>query len=133
MITLRRGAAERSLSRTINDNERGLRLPHHPAYRRDNPRQPLLLECVEEIEVVHTGSHKGGVEEGKPLQVGQHHVVGLGEQGGHHHLTTGGGMVKSELIAQRGLTAAGEARDEVGAAGRQSTPKDHVETRDSRL
>ena len=56
---------------------------------------------------MHPVAHKRGVEEAEAAQVGQHQVVGLGQEGGHQRLTAGGRMVKGELVAQRRLADAG--------------------------
>ena len=69
--------------------------------------EPLLGQGIEEIEIVHPVAHKRRVEEAEAAQVGQHQVVGLGQEGGHQRPTARGRMVKGELVAQRRLADAG--------------------------
>ena len=93
--------------RPIDDEERGAALASHATDGGDDAVETLLRQGIEEIEVVHPVADERGIEEAEAAQVGQHQVVGLGEEGGDQRLAARGRVVKGELVAQRRLADAG--------------------------
>ena len=93
--------------RPVDDEERRALLASHATDGGDDAVETLLRQGIEEIEVVHPVAHERGIEEAEAAQVGQHQVVGLGEEGGDQRLATGARVVKGELVAQRRLADAG--------------------------
>jgi hypothetical protein len=68
-----------------------------------------------------------GIEEAEAAQVGQHQVVGLGEEGGDQRLATIGGMMKGELVAEGRLAGTRCAGDHERAANRDPPAEDRIE------
>jgi hypothetical protein len=68
----------------------------------------------------------------EPAQMSQHPFVWLGLQHENDRGISGGRMLKSELVAQRGLAGPGTAGNEIGIPGQKTAVEQSVESLDSR-
>ncbi len=113
--------------RAIDDEQRGVAFAHHPADCGDDAVQPLFLQGVEQAQVVDTVTDEVRVEEVKAVQIRQHQVMRLGQEGRDDGTAAVGGMGERQLVAESGLAGSRRAGNQEGAVGRQTATKDLVQ------